>query len=455
MKLSILIPSKRPEGLESFLRTFRANTANPQAVELMILVDDKDEYVEYAGNITTIHRIPTEPISIGVFLQECYRLCSGDWIMFCNDDIKIDTYDWDSILFKKMEEFPDEMALFWPNDGMFGSNLSCFPIISRKALEAIEFFPVPFQRYKIDDTLHYVFPFNRRVYIPEILFRHGNLKYVTPGGISPTDPAAMNDSLQWIKETSRREEMRKALLPYANPVKILIAASTGEYARRADFYDYMNMLEKPAGSILMYSHDRSPAAARNVIFQQAIDYQCTHVLLVDDDMAFRSNALAQLLEHDKDIVSGLYLGRAYPHKPLIFDLADDTTGSCAYVNLNDSTQGGRLKRIVAAGFGFCLIKVSILDRMEQPWVRLGELDPQQWCDDIGFFNRARKSGIESWCDMECRVGHIGTMIVWPNFQDGMWFTGYDTGQGSINVPQPVNLDNIKSETPETDLLAKP
>lgn len=216
--------------------------------------------------------------------------------------------------------------------------------------------------------------------------------------------------------------------------KVLISVTTGEYARRADFYDYFHSLEKPEGSLLLLCHDRSPASGRNRIIQTAIEQKCTHILFIDDDMAYKPNALNQLLEHDKDIVSGLYLSRAYPHRPNIFDLADDEGAAFPmylFENNND-----RLKPIVAAGFGFVLIKTTTFDKLEKPYVRLGELEKDQWCDDIGFFKRVREAGIQSYVDMECCVGHMGTMIIWPNKQNNVWFTGYDTGgTGVINTPQ--------------------
>ena len=216
--------------------------------------------------------------------------------------------------------------------------------------------------------------------------------------------------------------------------KVLIGVTTGEYARRADFYDYYNMLcMKHPDCMAMFSHDRSPAHGRNIIVEQALQHDCSHVLFIDDDMAFQSNALAQLLSHGKDIVSGLYLSRAYPHQPLIFDIAAED-GSClnAYLNGDES----RLKEIVAAGFGFCLIKIDVFKKMERPWIRLGELNSEEWCDDIGFFNRVRKAGFKAYCDMECLIGHIGTVIVKPVRENGEWFTGYDTsGKGLVTTPQ--------------------
>lgn len=233
--------------------------------------------------------------------------------------------------------------------------------------------------------------------------------------------------------------------------KVLIGVPTEEFARRSDFYDYFNLLRKPAGSVVLFCHERSPAKSRNIIIEQAVQAGCTHVLLIDDDMAYPADALEKLLEDgDKDIVSGLYFSRTFPHQPLAFDVADEN-GACLHMYMEEDTP--RLVPIVAAGFGFLLIRLEALKKMEKPYVRLGELDSQEWCDDIGFFNRARKAGIKSYCNTEVRVGHIGTMIIWPNKLDGKWMSGYDTtgigisgnnGRMMVNAPQ-ANLDMTYKE----------
>lgn len=216
--------------------------------------------------------------------------------------------------------------------------------------------------------------------------------------------------------------------------KVLISVTTGEYARRADFYDYFHLLKKPEGSLVLFCHDRSPASGRNRIIEEAASQKCTHILFIDDDMAYGPEALNMLLGHDKDIISGLYLSRAYPHQPMIFDIADDTGAAFPMYLMPDDDE--RLKPIVAAGFGFLLVKTSVFLKMQKPYVRLGELAADQWCDDIGFFKRTREAGIQSYVDMACMVGHMGTMIIWPNKNKNEWFTAYDTGgTGAINTPQ--------------------
>lgn len=216
--------------------------------------------------------------------------------------------------------------------------------------------------------------------------------------------------------------------------KVMIGIITGEYARRADFYDYYNLLIKPEGSVVLFCHDRSPAKGRNLIIEAAQQMNCTHILFIDDDMGYKPDSLNKLLERDVDIVSGLYLSRVYPHQPVIFDLADDD-GAAFPMFLTPDKKG--LVPIVAAGLGFCLVKMSVFDKMEKPYVRLGELNVEHWCDDIGFFNRVRKAGIQSYCDLYVPVGHMGSMIIWPELTElNGWVTKYDTGgTGAIATPQ--------------------
>jgi hypothetical protein len=216
--------------------------------------------------------------------------------------------------------------------------------------------------------------------------------------------------------------------------KVLIGYTTQEWGRRADFHDYLNRMTKPENTILLPCHDRSPAYGRNMIIQASKELECSHLLLVDDDMAIPQDGLMRLLSHNKDIVTGLYLTGAYPHPPLIFDLVDE---SGAALNCYLEKDEPRLKKILNCGLGFVLFKMSVFDRLEKPYIRLGELDPEQWCDDIGFFNRVTAAGIDIYCDMECLVGHIKTMIVTP-YRDvnGNWCTLYDTGgKRSVPIPQ--------------------
>lgn len=216
--------------------------------------------------------------------------------------------------------------------------------------------------------------------------------------------------------------------------KVLIAVPTQEFARRADFYDYFNALNKPDGTLCTFSHGQSPAKNRNIMIKIALEQKATHILFIDDDMAFPPNALERLLAHDKDIVSGLYLLRNYPHFPVMFE-EWYSDGRCRYAFLTPDVTG--LKSVVNIGLGFCLIKMEVFQKLEEPWVTLGAYEKDGWCDDIHLFNKCREAGFEMFVDTDVRCGHIMSAIITPvKTPEGNWVTQYNTGAVEVfHVPQ--------------------
>jgi hypothetical protein len=125
--------------------------------------------------------------------------------------------------------------------------------------------------------------------------------------------------------------------------------------------------------------------------------------------------------------------RNYPHLPLIFDIAQEN-GECSHHFMNSFDDG--LIPIINCGFGAVLIKTKVFRDMDSPWVTLGEYERDHWCDDISFFNRARKAGFELFCDTNVRVGHYTTTLITPQKIDGKWITRYDSfGTMALAVPQ--------------------
>jgi GT2 family glycosyltransferase len=226
--------------------------------------------------------------------------------------------------------------------------------------------------------------------------------------------------------------------------KVLIGVPTPNYSRNDSFYDYFLQLDKPEGTIQTFARGQSPARNRNLIIQQAITNNCTHILFLDDDTAPPKDMLTKLLEHDKDIVTGLYLMRSFPHKPIIFDFADKN-GRCLTHYLDKAPETG-LVPIVAAGLGAVLIKIEVFKAMPGPfWITLGELESDHWCDDISFFRRAIALGFKAYCDLSIRVGHFCQATVTPEFLNNQWNTILNTnGTRNVVIPQlPPSEDEVK------------
>lgn len=210
--------------------------------------------------------------------------------------------------------------------------------------------------------------------------------------------------------------------------KVMIGVITAEVSRKAIFWSYLMAMRKPDNSIMTLINGQSPAKGRNQIIQQAKDQKCTHILFVDDDIILSADTLEKLIAVDKEIVTGLYLMRNFPHQPIIFDMMEEN-GRCAHYNL--TTETGIIP-IVAAGMGCCLISMSVFDKLYQPYFRLGELESDQWCDDLGFFKRVREAEVKSYCDLSVAVGHIGMIAITPVYQNGKWHVGYNSD--GINMP---------------------
>lgn len=218
----------------------------------------------------------------------------------------------------------------------------------------------------------------------------------------------------------------------------MIGVATAEFGRYAVFHDYLNLLEKPEGTICTLTHGQSPAKARNLIIEAALEHDCTHILILDDDMVIPPDTLKRLLARDLDIVSAYYLMRNYPHQGIIFDKAEPD-GKCYWYEVRDDETD--LVEVVATGFGCVLIKIDVFHKLKQPWVRLGEIESDGWCDDIGFFKRVREAGIKIFIDMACPVGHIANMSITPVRKDNKWYVSYTSFGSSESVAFPMIRSN--------------
>jgi GT2 family glycosyltransferase len=204
--------------------------------------------------------------------------------------------------------------------------------------------------------------------------------------------------------------------------KVMVGICTAEYARRADFYDHFELLHKPLGTLASFAHGQSPARNRNTIIRQALKHECTHVFFMDDDVLLPPDTLLKLLEHDKDIVSGLYLMRNHPHQPIAF-AEYDMQGRCSHIDIQGKTG---LVEVVATGLGCLLVKSDVFNKLEEPWIRMGELESDMWCDDLGFYKRARDAGYKGWLDTDIHVEHIASMTIKPVRINGEFRVQYNT-----------------------------
>jgi len=424
-KLSVLLPSAHEDKRERFIKNLKETVSDYSSIELVVCLDGLNKEITMHDNLVICYSEPTKYRS--TFFRRAYKASTGQFVLMANDDILFKTKNWDKMI--PYDSYPDDLVLFYFKDKQFNHLFSCHPIWSRRIMDKFPKLLDPLYNItKCDNTIWDVHPPHRRIYLNDIEIEHNQ----TPYG-PEWMPQYEEDNKTYLEDTSNRRNVREWILKELNMlnIKVMVGVITGENARRADFYDYFNQIDKPSNSICITVHGQSIAHNRNQIVEQALIHGCTHIMFIDDDVICNPDIIFKLLEHNKDVVTGLQLKRNFPHTPLIFKdfLIDKNLFS--HYKLNE-LNGQRLVPIKAAGLGAVLINTEVFKRLEAPWFRFAEFRLDQMSEDTGFFKRINDLGIESYCDTNCQVGHVSSMIVRPIKKGNDWIVDYDSGgTGSI------------------------
>jgi hypothetical protein len=164
------------------------------------------------------------------------------------------------------------------------------------------------------------------------------------------------------------------------------------------------------GSSLVYE-------ARNKLALAAISKGADAVLWVDSDMLFPEDALEQLIRHGKEFVCGQYFCRKPPFSPCVFSAAEirvvDNGAAVEPYNELIYDQPDELFEIAACGFAFVFTTTELIAKTYAdnglPFQPIGGFG-----EDMSFCIRARDSGYKLYCDPNCKIGHLGKMVVNEN-----------------------------------------
>jgi GT2 family glycosyltransferase len=191
--ISIIVPTRgRVEQLQRFLKSVQLNAARPDALEVIIVVDDDDEpskHVTLQGLRTKTVEVP-RGLTMGSLNMAGYRASTGSYIMLANDDVIVRSPGWDAAAEAVFRSFADDIVLVHVNDGIFQEKLCTFPFLTRRFCEmAGGISHEGYRRYRIDDEIYNVFNLlavlghRRIVYLPDVLFEHQNFSVSGLGGI--------------------------------------------------------------------------------------------------------------------------------------------------------------------------------------------------------------------------------------------------------------------------------
>ncbi len=182
--LSLLVPTRgRAVQLRRFLNSLAATAARPDAVEVVLVVDEDDpDSRAVRHDLLRLRHVVVPPgRTMGSLNRTAYEASVGNVVMLLNDDVTARTRGWDDRIREVFRSHPDEIVLVHTNDTLLREHLCVFPAVSRTYCElAGGICPTGYLRYRIDDHIEDVFNLlgvlgeRRTVYLPDVIFEHAN-----------------------------------------------------------------------------------------------------------------------------------------------------------------------------------------------------------------------------------------------------------------------------------------
>lgn len=149
---------------------------------------------------------------------------------------------------------------------------------------------------------------------------------------------------------------------------------------------------------------------RDKLTLKAISGDYTHVLWLDADMVFTEDLLDDLMDAGKEFVTGIAHGRREPYASCIF------TEIYPGVARWDGEYPRETFKIAGCGMACVLMSVEVLRGV---WAHHGTafFPSRELGEDLAFCKRAADLGFEIWAEPAVKVGHVGHLVIYPDYQE--------------------------------------
>lgn len=168
--------------------------------------------------------------------------------------------------------------------------------------------------------------------------------------------------------------------------------------------------EKGTGVMLSIQIGGYTAHNRNKLVQTAQEQNASHIMFIDADQTFPASGIQRLLDHDKDIVGGLYNTRgSYDDNGQLISTVKVAGPDGEPTSSNKVPS--QLFKCFAVATGFMLIKMSVFEKIPKPYFVAWETaEGDHRTEDVEFCRVAGKQGFDIWCSPSIPIGHIGQKI---------------------------------------------
>lgn len=149
--------------------------------------------------------------------------------------------------------------------------------------------------------------------------------------------------------------------------------------------------------------------SRDTLAKAALDSGADYFMFLDSDQIIEKDTIDRLAAHlDKgeDIVTTLIFRKDYPYQPCVFSEQKQMDNKQIALKFYDLEFQDLSKPFYVAncGMGCLMMKVSVLEKMPQPWF----LPVPYTGEDITFLYKATNDyGYKILCDPTIQIGHVG------------------------------------------------
>ena len=177
-----------------------------------------------------------------------------------------------------------------------------------------------------------------------------------------------------------------------------------------DFWVSFLMMEKPDYTLFLPKFPvgdfpENLSLVRNNLVRQALEENCTHLLMCDTDQLYERDTITKLLSHNQMVTAVVVHRRYPPFEPI---LNRGVLGR--YTHVPDAEiESGELIEVDATGTGCILFNMEVFSLIEHPWFEIGEHNGKRYGEDIGFAHKLQQQGIPIHIDTSVHVKHLTTM----------------------------------------------
>lgn len=216
--------------------------------------------------------------------------------------------------------------------------------------------------------------------------------------------------------------------------KVLAGAPCAKMPVYDHFYDCLGALELPGNSLRMRAQGGSVPRNLNTLVETALEHDCTHLFIVEDDSEFATDTVTRLLAHKVPVVAGLCRARNAPFRSYIYKGRNDDGLGWYALKPEDTGLIGGVGWF--AGMGGILIETEVLTQMTFPYFECYFDDEgREWGQDNVFGNKLMDLGVPCYCDTDVIIGHATGSVIGSRRDADGWKITVQVGAASVALPQ--------------------